>query len=245
MISIWYTLIYEPIYNALIFIVELLPGHSVGVAIIILTLLVKILLYPLTTRSIKAQRAMKELEPELKVIKEKYSDDREKLARNTMELYKKRGVSPFSGCLPLLIQIPVIIGLYLVFFSGLKEIDTTILYSFVVAPALLDMKFLMFDLSAKSIILALLAGVTQYYQTSLSLGKPKKEEVSAKKPGESSFQEDFTRSMQIQMRYVLPVMVGFIAYTTAAAVALYWATSNILGIVQEYLVKREKPTQTP
>ena len=239
MISIWYTLVYNPIYNALIFLVDILPGHSVGLAIILITLAVKVILYPLTTRSIKAQRAMKELEPELKQIKEKHGDNREKLAQATMSLYKERGVTPFSGCLPLLIQIPVVIGLYLVFYSGLKEIDPTILYSFVSAPESLDMHFLIFDLSAKSMFLAVLAGVAQYYQTSLSLGKPKPEEQT-KKEGESSFQQDFTRSMQIQMRYVLPVMIGFIAYTTAAAVALYWATSNILGIVQEYLVKREK-----
>ena len=236
-LSLWNTAIYYPLYNSLIWLIDVLPGHSVGVAIIILTLLVKLVIYPLTAKSIKSQRAMKELEPELKKIREKYSDNKQKQAEQTMALYKERSVTPFSGCLPMLIQIPIIIGLYFVFFRGIKEIDASILYSFVQVPLSLDMHFLAFDLAGKSIVLALLAGITQYFQTSISLGKtvPQKASSTTDKP---SFQEDFARSMQIQMRYVLPIMVGFIAFTTSAAVALYWVTSNIVSIGQEFLVKR-------
>ncbi len=236
-LSLWNSAIYYPLYNGLIWLVDVLPGHSVGLAIIALTILVKLVIYPLTMKSIIAQRAMKELEPELKKIRDKYSDNKQKQAEQTMALYKERGVTPFSGCLPMLVQIPIIIGLYFVFFSGIKEIDPSILYSFVKVPLSLDMQFLMFDLAGKSIILALFAGISQYFQTSISLGKPlpPKTATTTEKP---SFQEDFARSMQIQMRYVLPIMVGFIAFTTSAAVALYWVTSNILSIGQELLVKR-------
>lgn len=242
MISLWNAIIYKPLYNVLIFLIAILPGHSVGVAIILLTLFVKILLYPLTGKSITAQRQMRELEPDLKRIRDENKDDKQKQAKLTMELYQKHKVSPLSGCLPILIQIPVIIGLYWVFLTGLKVIDTSILYSFVSAPLSLDMHFLMFDLSQKSILLALLAGVTQFIQTHLSLGKqPPPPPASAEK---ASFQEDFARSMQIQMRYILPVMIGFIAYTTAGAVALYWATSNILSIIQELIMQpKEKKVQ--
>jgi YidC/Oxa1 family membrane protein insertase len=235
--TLWNSAIYDPLYNLLILLIDHLPGHSVGMAIILVTIIVKIVLFPLTTKSIKAQRAMKELEPELKALKERHVDDRQKLAQETMALYQKRGVTPFSGCLPLLIQIPVIIGLYWVFSRGLASVDEKILYSFVDVPTSLDMHFLVFDLAGKSIFLALLAGVTQFVQTHVALGKqtPLPPASPDKKP---SFQEDFARSMQVQMRYVLPVIVGGISMTLPAAVALYWAISNILSTGQELITKR-------
>lgn len=237
MIALWNSFVYEPLYNVLIFLVDILPGHSVGGAIILLTVIVRLVLYPLTGKSIRAQRAMKELEPEVKRLREKHKDDRQQLSLKTMELYRERGVSPFSGCLPIFIQIPIILGLYWVFFKGLAVVNVEILYGFVSAPVTLDMHFLFFDLAAKSIVLAALAGITQYYQTHLSLGKQTPAPSTGEKP---TFQEDFARSMQLQMRYILPVMIGVIAYTTSAAVALYWATSNILSIAQELQMRRQK-----
>lgn len=242
--SLWHTAIYQPLYNLLMLLVDVLPGHSVGAAIIVLTLIVRLVLYPLTAKSIIAQREMKKLEPELKKLREQHKEDKKKLAEHTMALYQEKGVTPFSGCLPMLVQIPIVIGLYWVFSRGLtlEAIDTTILYRFVQAPSFLDMHFLVFDLTQKSIFLALTAGVAQYFQTSISLGKQTPLPAKSGKE-QASFQEDFARSMQIQMRYVLPVMISFIAFTTSAAVALYWATSNILSIVQELLLKRDTPTK--
>ncbi|MDO8520782.1 MAG: YidC/Oxa1 family membrane protein insertase [bacterium] len=237
MIAFWNSFVYAPLYNVLILLVGVLPGHSVGGAIILLTLIVKLALYPLTGKSIRAQRAMKELEPELKKIREKHKDDRQMQSKKTMELYQERGVSPFSGCLPVIIQIPIILALYWVFFKGLAVVNAEILYGFVQTPETLDMHFLFFDLAAKSVILALLAGASQYVQTGLSLGK--QASVPASLGGKATFQEDFAKSMQLQMRYILPVMIGVIAYTTSAAVALYWATSNILSIVQELQMRRK------
>src|SRR3989338_7381476 len=170
MIALWNSLVYEPLYNVLILLVGVLPSHSVGGAIILLTIIVKLALYPLTGKSIRAQRAMKELEPELKRIREENKGDREKQSRKMMELYQTRGVSPFSGCLPVLIQIPIILGLYWVFFKGLTVVNSEILYGFVSGPETLDMHFLLFDLAAKSLLLAAIAGITQYFQTDLSLG---------------------------------------------------------------------------
>lgn len=233
---IWNSLIYQPLYNALIFFVSILPGHSVGVAIILLTIAVKIAMYPLTAKSIRAQQEMKKLEPLLRALRDKHKDNKQKLAESTMALYKEHKISPFSGCLPMLLQIPIIIALYFIVFSGLKEVDGKILYSFIQTPLSLDMQFLFFDLAGKSFILALLAGVTQYYQIAISLGK--QEPAVATSADKKSFQEDFARTMQMQMRYVLPFIVGFFAYTTSAAVALFWIISNIFSIGQELLVKR-------
>ena len=230
---------YRPLHNILILLVGILPGHSVGLAIIVLTIIVRVALFPLTGKSIRAQKAMKELEPEIKKIREKYKDDKQEQAKKTMELYQEKGVTPFSGCLPLFIQIPIIIGLYMVF-KDILIVDETQLYGFVTHPGALDMHFLMFDLAAKSAILAALAGITQYFQADLSLGRqPLSNPVKGSTP---SFQEDFARSMQMQMRYVLPVMISFIAFNASAAVALYWTTSNILSITQELLIRRKAST---
>lgn len=236
--TLWHTIVYKPLYNTLIFFIGALPGQSVGGAIILLTIIVKLALYPLTGKSIKAQRAMKELEPELKQIREKHKEDKQLQAKKTMELYQERGVTPFSGCLPLFIQIPIIIGLYWVF-KDLK-IDDAMFYGFVSKPTSLDMHFLFFDLAKKSIILAGLSGVTQFIQTHLSLGRQPITTPTPTSEGKPTFQEDFAKSMQVQMRYVLPVMISFIAFNTSAAVALYWTTSNILSIIQELLIRRKK-----
>ena len=236
--TLWHAIVYKPLYNTLIFFIGILPGQSVGGAIILLTIIVKLTLYPLTGKSIKAQRAMKELEPELKQIREIHKDDKQQQAKKTMELYQKRGVTPFSGCLPLFIQIPIIIGLYWVF-RDLK-IDSTMFYGFIAKPTALDMHFLFFDLAKKSIIIALLAGITQFIQTHLSLGRQSLTPPTSSTDKKPTFQEDFAKSMQVQMRYVLPVMIGFIAFNTSAAVALYWTTSNILSIIQELLMRRKK-----
>lgn len=236
--TLWHTIVYKPLYNTLIFFIGVLPGQSVGGAIILLTIIVKLALYPLTGKSIKAQHAMKELEPELKQIREKHKEDKQLQAKKTMELYQERGVTPFSGCLPLFIQIPIIIGLYWVF-KDLK-IDDTMFYGFISKPTSLDMHFLVFDLAQKSIILAGLSGVTQFIQTHLSLGRQSVTPTTLSTDGKPTFQEDFAKSMQVQMRYVLPVMIAVIAFNTSAAVALYWTTSNILSIIQELLMKRDK-----
>jgi YidC/Oxa1 family membrane protein insertase len=233
--SVWNTVVYDPLHNLLIFLVSIMPGSDVGLAIIVLTILVKLAMYPLSGKAIIAQQAMKALEPEIKLLQDKYKDDKQALAQKTMELYQKHKVTPFSGCLPLLVQMPIIIALYWIFWKGLS-INPEELYSFTPRPDQLDFQFFMFDLTAKSVVLAALAGMTQYFQTDYSLGKSTPPEPS--KDGKPSFKDDFTRSMQVQMRYVFPVMISFFAYSLPAAVALYWTVSNILGIGQEYLMRR-------
>jgi YidC/Oxa1 family membrane protein insertase len=156
-----------------------------------------------------------------------------------MELYKEHKVTPFSGCLPILLQLPFIIGLYFVFWKGLS-IDPAIIYSFVPHPESLNTHFLGLDLAGRSILLAVLAGATQFGQAWLVSGKTTNEPKEEKKEkGESSFQDDFQKSMQIQMLYILPIMIGVFAYSISAAVALYWTVSNIVSIAQELYIKRK------
>ena len=232
--SFFTTFIYNPLYNGLIFFVSIVPGGDVGIAVILLTIFVKFILFPLSIKAVKTQVIMREIEGPLKELQEKYKEDKQKQAQEIMALYREKGINPFSSILLLFIQIPIIFGLYWVFFKGgLPEVDTSLLYSFISAPTVIDMNFVgLVDMAGKSVILAFLAGVTQYIQAKLSLPplKPRDEK-------EASFKDDLARSFHLQMRYVLPVIVFFISWSISAAIALYWTTSNIFSILQEWYVR--------
>lgn len=242
--TLWNTIFYQPIYNALIFIINNVTFGDVGFAIIILTILVKFILFPLTKKSIKSQILMKRLEPELKRIKKEFPDKQEQ-AKKTFELYKKYGTNPFSGCLVVLLQLPVIFALYYVFYKGLS-LDAGPIYSFINTPSLLNTNFLgLIDIHSKSIVLALLAGISQFIQGYLATPiKPKVEIVKdMATPEPKTFQEQLSDSMQMNVRYILPIFIAIIAYQISAAVALYWITSNVFTIAQEWYM-RKKLTET-
>jgi len=166
---------------------------------------------------------------------------KEEQAKKTFELYKKYGTNPFSGCLVILLQLPVIFALYYVFYKGLS-IDSSLIYSFIQIPTSLHTNFLgLIEMGSKSIFLGLLAGVTQFIQGYLSTPiKPKTEivkSIDARVP--KTFQEQLSDSMQMNVRYILPVFIAFIAWKISAAVALYWILSNIFTIVQEWYIRRQ------
>lgn len=214
---------------------------DVGFAIIILTIFVKLILSPLAKKSIRSQILMKRMEPELKRLKKDYPNKEEQAAK-TFELYKKYNTNPFSGCLVLLIQLPIIFALYYTFYKGLS-LGTGPLYSFIHAPVLLHSNFLgLVDLQGKSIVLAVIAGITQFVQGYLATPVKAKvevvKEIPESAPEEKTFQEQMADSMQLNIRYILPVFITFIAWKISAAVALYWITSNIFSIVQEWYIRR-------
>ncbi len=232
--NIWDTILYGPLLNALALLVSVIPGGDVGIAIILLTLFVKTALFPLSQRSIESQIKMNLLAPELKRIKDNGAS-KEEQAKQTFELYKHHKTNPFSGCLLILIQIPIIFALYYVFLKDIN-LQSGLLYSFVHAPQYINMNFLgILDISQKNIImLAILAGISQYFQASL-MPKPATPDKTT-----GSFQENMTKSMQTQMKYVFPFVVAFIAYSVSGAVALYWITSNIFAIGQQIYANRKK-----
>ncbi len=234
--STFHTFIYIPLYNGLIFFVDVAPWHDVGLAVILLTATVRIILYPLAKKAVKTQMAMREAAPAIEELKKKYKDSQEEQARAIFALYREKGIRPFSSFFLLLIQIPLLIGLYWVFWKGgLPTVDTAVLYSFVSAPLSVNMSFLgIVDMAGKSMWLAVLAGVTQVFYARLSMG-PRKNPPS---PEEKSFSADLAHSMDLQMRYILPVMLAGFAYIASAAVALYFVTSNLFMIMQEYLAGR-------
>lgn len=242
--DIWHGVFFDPIYNTLVFLIDVVPAGDVGLAIVLLTILVKVVLLPLSLKAAKTQYVMRTVEPKLHELKERYKDNREALARKTMDLYREVGVNPFASILLVIFQIPIIIALYLSVFSGggvrLPEINLELLYSFVPAPEIVSTLFFGFlDITQRSLPLALLAGATQFVHTHLSL-PPSKPRDQKEKP---SFKDDFARSMQIQMRYVLPLIIFFVAYTISAAIALYFVVSNIVSIAQEFVVRKQVPNR--
>ena len=235
--GLFFTIFYQPLYNALVFIINVVPGESVGVAIILLTLLVRSALLPLSHKSIVSQSKLRSVAPHIEKLKEEHKDNKQEQARKIMELYRAHGINPFSGLVLVLIQLPIIFALYFVFFKGLPNLRIESLYSFVHAPVeALNMMFLSFSLAAKkNIIFALIAGATQFFQIKLSLPTAVKNDTDTK----PSFKNEFTKSLNTQMRYVLPVIVFGVSYSLSAAVALYWATSNLFSIAHELYVKRK------
>lgn len=228
------TAFYEPLYNGLIYLMDLLPWIDAGVAVILFTVIVRLIIFPLSVRSVKTQLRMRQIEPELAALKEKYKNNREELARKTLETYKVNDIHPFSGIFLILIQLPIIISLYSIFsHGGLFVTNTAILYDFVHAPVSINAHFLgLIDISKSSILLAFLAAVSQFFQVRYSIPPPKPRTENA------SFQDDLARSMSIQMRYVLPIIIFFIAWKIVAAVSLYWITSNLFMIGQELFIRR-------
>jgi len=239
--TIWHTIFFDPVYNLLVFFIDVIPGGDIGLAIVGTVVVVKVVLLPLSLKASRTQVIMKEIEPKLKEIQERFKDNREKLARATMDVYREAGVNPFSSILLLFIQIPLVIALYFSVLRGggvaLPDINIDLLYSFIPVPAVASMLFFgVIDMATRNLPLAALAGITQYIHTSFLLPARKKRDPNAA----PNFKEDFAHSMHIQMKYVMPVIIFVVAYTLSATIALYFVVSNIASIAQEYVVKKER-----
>ena len=238
---IWHTFFFDPVYNGLVFFIDIIPGGDVGLAIIATVIVVKTILLPLSIKAAKTQRVMREIEPKLREIKETHKDNREAQALAMMTVYREAGMNPFASLFLILLQIPIIIALYFAVYSGggikLPDINVDLLYAFVNNPSIVNMNFLgMIDITGKSVFLAFLAGVTQYYQVKVSLPEMPPRDPS-KKP---DMKEEFMRNMHLQMRYVMPVIIFFVSYIISAAIALYFFVSNIVAILQELYVRKHR-----
>jgi len=231
-VSAFNTLLYQPLFNALILLYIYLPGHDFGIAVIVLTILIKVIFYPLGNKAIKSQKALSELQPKVKEIQEKYKEDKEKQAHEMMALYKREKINPFSGFLLILVQLPVLIALYRVFWQGLNPEQMSLLYSFVLSPESINPSFIgLINLAESSTILAVLAGMLQFVQVKMIA--PKTKESQGRK-------SDFSKMMQTQMQYFLPIFTVVILFKLPAAIGLYWVTTTIFTIVQQYLFVKKK-----
>jgi len=233
-INIFNVVLYQPLFNALVFLYKYLPGHDFGIAVIVLTLIIRFLLYPLMTQSIRSQKALSDLQPKIQEIQKNYKNDKNKQGQAMMELYKKEKINPFGGCLPLLIQLPILIALYRVFWKGLQSEQLSNLYSFIPSPGQINPDFLgIINLGSASIALAILAGITQFVQTKMMTPKFQKTQQSKDQMAK------FSDMMQKQMLYLMPIFTVFILWKLPAALAVYWIITALFSIAQQYLIFRK------
>lgn len=230
-------ILYQPLFNTLILLYQYLPGRDFGIAVIVLTLLIRLILYPSMAQSLKSQRALSWIQPKIQEIQNKYKQDLAKQSRAMIEIYRKEKISPLSGIFPLLIQLPILIALYRLFWKGLEIKEMIYLYSFIPNPGQINPTFLnLLNLAQPSIIFAVLAGVFQYFQGKtmiaphLKFVREEKENRGAK----------FSEMLQKQMLYFFPVLTVFILWNLPSAIGLYWITTTIFSIVQQRLIFKPK-----
>ncbi len=227
MIELYNTIIYEPILNLLVWLYNTVPGHDIGIVIILVTIVIRLLLAPFMHKSLKSQKSMSALQPKIKELRETHKADQQEQAKAMMALYKEHNVSPFSSCLPLLIQLPILIALYQVFAKALKgNLDG--LYAFVSNPGMLNPKFLgLIDLANPNIIFAVIAGLVQFWQSWM-----------VTKWQGTGANDATAKALNIQMLYILPLVSVFIAWRLPAGLPLYWIVTTLFAVLQQYYINR-------
>lgn len=236
MLEILKAIFYRPLFNLLIVLYQYLPGHDIGIAIIVLTVLIKVVLWPVSAKAIRSQKDLADIQPKVDELKKLHGNNREELAKALMALYSQHKVSPMSSCLPLLIQLPVFIALYSALRNGLTNGGFDQLYSFVHNPGMIATKFAFgIDLATPSVIFALIAGATQFFQARMTVTRPQPKGT----PGGGD--EQMLAVMNKQMLYVMPALTAFIGWQVPSGLTLYWITTNLLTIIQQKLLLKKKP----
>ncbi len=251
MTELFNALLYQPLMNILIFLYQSVPGNDFGIAIIILTGMIRLILYPLSAKGIKSQKALTEIQPEVKEIQEKYKDDKEKQVKEVLEVYKKAKINPFSGFLPLLIQLPVLIALYKVLWGVQSGQFADVLYSFISFPGEINSMFLgVIDLAGSGMIqsngeavflfgnmvIIIGAGLAQFFQMKMIMAKkPQKK----KNKGKADPAMEIADRMQKQMIYFFPFFTVFILMKLPLAIGLYWLVSTLFSLVQQHFILKK------
>lgn len=231
MAHIFTSIFYQPILNLVVAIYNYLPGHDIGWTIIILTIIVKIVLYPLSKKSIEGQKALQTLQPKLDEIKKKYADNKEGMSRAMMELYKQEKVNPLSSCLPLLLQLPFFWAIFRVFRDELTGKALVLIYGFVHNPGIINpVAFNVIDFSKPNIVFAILAGVSQFFQAKMMPMRPPAIQ------SEGAKDENMMAIMNKQMLYFMPALTVFICLTLPSGLAFYWFISTLLTIAQQWFI---------
>lgn len=233
--SLYTAVFYQPIFNVLILLYNVIPGKDLGVAIILLTALFRLVMLPLSMKAAVTQKKFAELQPRVKEIQEKFKASKDQQAKELLALYQKEKVNPFAGILPLLIQIPVLLALFQVFGKGLQAEQISNLYWFIQNPMHLNPISLGFlDLQARSLWIGVVAAALQFIQSKQMM--PRSGAKAAKK-------SDFASSMQNSMVYFSPLLTLLILPQLPSAVGVYWITTSVFSIWQQWYITRTPKAQ--
>ena len=203
--------------------------------IIVLTVIIRALFSPLSLKTIKSQQSLKELSPKIEEIKTKFKNDTAAQSAAIMKLYKENNVNPLAGCLPLLIQLPILIALYQVFIKGITTESLGLLYGFVTAPEIISHNFLgLFDITQASRLLTVIAGGLQFIQSKQSMALQ----------ADSGSNKEMA-ALSKQMLYFFPVMIIIIGWNLPAGLILYWIATTVFSIFESRFVSRSDSIENP
>jgi YidC/Oxa1 family membrane protein insertase len=257
---LFHELFYRPLFNILIFLYQIIPGADMGIAVVLTTIVVRLILFPLYKRSIKSQQELAVVQPLMKELQEKYKDDKQKLSEELMKLYSEHKVNPFAGIIIVFAQMPILFAIYRVSLNIFNVETYPEFYNFVSFPETINAISLGSIPIAESawdtrniaaIILVLLVGITQYYQVKFMMKRtqpPKKESSSkkSKKKKEKEPEPDMAQAMGKQMALILPIMITGIALSLPTAMSFYWITTTVFTIGQEVAFgKKLRSSTTP
>ncbi|HEY4496862.1 MAG TPA: YidC/Oxa1 family membrane protein insertase [Candidatus Paceibacterota bacterium] len=232
--TLYNELLYKPLFNTLVVLYQYLTFYDLGLAIILLTIMIRILLFPLFHKTTKHQLITQALQPKIKEIQKTHKDNKETQAKAILDLYSKHKLNPFTPIGLLIIQLPILIALYQVFISGFSDKAFTYLYPFISAPETLNSYFLnLIDLSKPNALLVIGAALAQYLQGRITTSK------IINKTGQLSPQE----KMQKNMVYFGPAVAIMILWNFPAAIGLYWLTSTLFSLLQQLIVSRTLDTE--
>lgn len=225
--NIFHIILTKPLLNLLIWFYNVIPGHDIGLAIIAVTLLTRLLLFPSFQKSLRAQKELQLLQPKLDEIKEKHKGDKETETKAILKFYQENKVNPFSSCLPLLVQLPILIALYSVFRTGLSGQIGGELYGFIADPGAINTKlFGLMELAKPNTVFAIVAGLSQFVQSKLMAPKTKSQDKTA-------------AMMSMQFTYVMPIITAVVAMSLPAGLSLYWIITTVFAIGQQWYIMRK------
>ncbi len=231
MTAFFTAIIYQPLLNLTVLLYTTAGFHDLGLTIVLMTVVIRLLMLPLSLKAARSQRMLAAINPEIEKIRKQNKDSTAQSAA-LMQLYKDRGIHPLSGCLPLLIQLPLLIGLYRVFMNVFKPDALELLYSFIPHPGIIQhLSFGFIDTAMPGHILAILAGVLQFVQAWMALSlQPQTAQTAA---------------MSKQMAFLLPVMIIVIGWSVPVGLVLYWITTTVFSIGEQLYLRRQYAILSP